>query len=182
MIRHEGTVEEQAALLSEWALSVLKRGDMEGAQALANQALELSQTSEASNSLAQSHNIIGILARDQGDLDQAESHLQKSLLLAQKMEDNAAEMAARNNLALVYADKREFELGLEAARAALKISVARGDRHREAALLNNIADLLQASGQTDEAIAHVKQSVAIYAEIGVDADEYQPEIWKLIEW
>jgi DNA-binding SARP family transcriptional activator len=182
MIRHEGTVEEQAALLSEWALSVLKRGDMEGAQALANQALELSQTSEASNSLAQSHNIIGILARDQGDLDQAESHLQKSLLLAQKMEDNAAEMAARNNLALVYADKREFELGLEAARAALEISVARGDRHREAALLNNIADLLQASGQTDEAIAHVKQSVAIYAEIGVDADEYQPEIWKLIEW
>jgi predicted ATPase len=181
-IRHEGTVEEQAALLSEWALSVLKRGDMDEAQALAHQALELSQSGDAPNSLAQSHNIYGILARDQGDLEQAEIHLQESLLLAQKMGDNAAEMAAKNNLALVYADKGEFALGLEAARAALEISVAQGDRHREAALLNNIADLLQASGQTEDAIAHVKQSVAIYAEIGVDADEYQPEIWKLVEW
>ena len=114
--------------------------------------------------------------------DKWNRHLQKSLLLAEEMEDKAAEMAARNNLALVYADKGEFLLGLEAARAALEISVARGDRHREAALLNNIADLLQATGQTEAAITHVKQSVAIYAEIGVDADEYQPEIWKLVEW
>lgn len=181
-IEHTGTEEVRATLLSDWALSLYKRGEIDKSEVLAQQALELARTSGAPNALAQSHNILGILARDLGDLVEAEDHLRGSLGFAQEMEDRAAEMAARNNLALLYADKGEFELGLEAARAALEISIERGDRHREAALLNNIADLLQASGETEEAIAHVKRSVAIYAEIGVDADEYQPEVWKLVEW
>ncbi len=31
-------------------------------------------------------------------------------------------------------------------------------------------------------MAHLKQAVAIYAEIGVEAGIWQPEIWKLSEW
>jgi hypothetical protein len=29
---------------------------------------------------------------------------------------------------------------------------------------------------------HLKQSVRIYAEIGHDAGQWQPEVWKLAEW
>jgi hypothetical protein len=57
-----------------------------------------------------------------------------------------------------------------------------GDRHREAALHNNLADLLYVAGRSEEAMAHLKRAVAIFAEIGVDAGEMQPEIWKLVEW
>ena len=57
-----------------------------------------------------------------------------------------------------------------------------GDRHREAALHNNLADLLHAAGRSEEALLHVKQSVTIYAEIGVEAGTVQPQIWKLAEW
>jgi hypothetical protein len=31
-------------------------------------------------------------------------------------------------------------------------------------------------------MAHVRQAVLIYAEIGVEAGAVQPEIWKLSEW
>jgi DNA-binding SARP family transcriptional activator/Tfp pilus assembly protein PilF len=178
----EGHVEDRALLFSDWALSAYKGGDLERAGDLARQALDLAIEKGNAHSVAQSHNIIGILARHRGDLDNAEEHLQTGLEIAGEMEDEAVLAAGLNNLALVLADKGEFERGLQATQRALDISVARGDRHREAALHNNLADLLQASGRTEEAISHVKRSVAIYAEIGVEADEYQPEVWKLVEW
>jgi tetratricopeptide (TPR) repeat protein len=62
---------------------------------------------------------------------------------------------------------------------ALTLCTAQGDRHREAALHNNLADLLHAAGQPAAAMQHLKQAVAIFAEIGELA---QPEIWKLVEW
>ena len=34
----------------------------------------------------------------------------------------------------------------------------------------------------EAAMAHLKQAVSIYAEIGVEAETVQPEIWKLSEW
>ena len=57
-----------------------------------------------------------------------------------------------------------------------------GDRHREAALLSNIADLLRATGMHADAMARIEESVAIHADIGIQAGAYQPEIWKLSEW
>jgi len=67
------------------------------------------------------------------------------------------------------------------AEAALALCVALGDRHREAALHNNLADLLHAAGRQEESMAHLKQAVEIFAEIGEEG-ELQPEIWKLAEW
>jgi hypothetical protein len=62
-----------------------------------------------------------------------------------------------------------------------------GDRHRAAALHNNLADLYHASGCEAEAMAHLKQAVVIFAEVGgdvyrPDAAQVNPEIWKLTEW
>jgi hypothetical protein len=45
-----------------------------------------------------------------------------------------------------------------------------------------MADLLHAAGAGEEAMAHLKQAVAIYAEIGVDSGIVRPEMWKLTEW
>ena len=65
--------------------------------------------------------------------------------------------------------------------SALKLCSKQGDRHREAALNNNIADLLNALGRRDVAMARLKVAVAGFAEIGEEA-RTQPEIWKLVEW
>ena len=76
---------------------------------------------------------------------------------------------------------RELEPALAAAQDALALCAAQGDRHREAALHNNIADLLHDGGRSEEAMAHLKQAVALFAEIG-EPDVPQPEVWKLVEW
>ena len=63
----------------------------------------------------------------------------------------------------------------------MRLCVTLGDRHREAALRNNLADLLHAAGRADEAMAELRESVTIFAEIG-EPGTMQPEIWKLVEW
>jgi predicted ATPase len=175
-------VDEKALVLSDWALTTFKKGDSARAQDLAEQALDLASQSKDKRAIGQSHNVAGILARHQGDLGKAGELFEVSLKMAQEMEDEGAIIAALNNLALVYADKGEIDKGIETIQEALARCAALGDRHREGALHNNLADLLQASGQKEAALSHIKDSVAIYAEIGVEGGEYQPEIWKLVEW
>lgn len=91
-------------------------------------------------------------------------------------------MAALNNLALAYSASGETEQAITLTEAALSLCVSQGDRHRAAALHSNLADLLHHAGRREAAMTHLKQSVSIFAEIGVEAGSYQPEIWKLVEW
>jgi hypothetical protein len=62
------------------------------------------------------------------------------------------------------------------------LCVRQGDRHHEAALYNHRADLLHRAGREEEAMASLKAAVTIYAEIGLEAGDWQPEVWKLTEW
>jgi hypothetical protein len=45
-----------------------------------------------------------------------------------------------------------------------------------------MADLFHAAGRSEEAMAHLKQAVSIFAEVGSAADPTQGEIWKLTDW
>ena len=132
--------------------------------------------------MAQGQNMLGILSRNQGHLDDACHHLELSMTLAEKLSDPSARVAALNNLALARAAKGEVEKAIELAESALAQCTAQGDRHREAALHNNLADFLHSSGASEAAMSHLKQAVAVFAEIGVEGETMQPEIWKLVEW
>ncbi|MBA2364437.1 MAG: tetratricopeptide repeat protein, partial [Chloroflexia bacterium] len=133
-------------------------------------------------SLAQTHNLLGILAGSQGDHRTARHYLEHSLALAQTLDDPGARVAALNNLALTSRAGGNVRRALELEEEALAICAAQGDRHREAALHNNLADILHATGQREAAMAHLKLAVTIYAEIGVEAGAVRPEVWKLTEW
>ncbi len=172
----------RARIYGDWSLAALRRGSTEQARDLAQRALELAEAVGDQRALTQVHNILGILARHRDDLDEALAHLEKSLALAESQGDVGARSAALNNLSLVHQDRGDVARGLELSERALTLSASQGDRHREAAIHNNMADLLHAAGQSEEAMAHLKQAVAIYAEIGVEAGIWQPEIWKLSEW
>jgi tetratricopeptide (TPR) repeat protein len=123
-----------------------------------------------------------MLAHSRGELDLARDHLGHSLALSEGLPDPSARVAALNNLALVCGAGGELERGLQLLESALGLCAAQGDRHREAALHNNLADLLHVAGRPEEAMAHLKQAVSIFAEIGAEAGAWQPEIWKLTEW
>lgn len=106
----------------------------------------------------------------------------RGLALAEALPDPSSRIAALNNLALAHADSSDLTRATTLAGEALTLCVALGDRHREAALRNNLADLLHAAGCGEEAMAQLKQAVVIFAEIGEQVGDGQPEIWRPTEW
>ncbi len=184
----DGFQGSRARVLADWSLTAHHRGQTERALDLARQALTLAEAGGDQRALAQAHNILGILASSQEDLPTAQLHLEHSLALAETLGDTGAQAAALNNLALAFGAGEQVATAITLTERALKLCASQGDRHREAALHNNLADLLHTAGQTEAAMDHLKQAVALFAEIGVEAgvgantSEWQPEIWKLTEW
>jgi tetratricopeptide (TPR) repeat protein len=115
-------------------------------------------------------------------LAESDQHLQRSLELAQRLQDPGVQIAALNNLALVLADQGDLDSARSHAARALALCQTIGDRHRQAALHSNLADLLHRAGRREEAVSHLKRSAILFADVGVQEGEYQPEIWKLVEW
>jgi tetratricopeptide (TPR) repeat protein len=127
--------------------------------------------------------MLGMLQRSEGNIEQAIRHLQESLALAEKMAEPGVRVAALNNLSLACAEHGELERALGYAHSALELCTLLGDRHREAALHSNLADLYHAAGLEQPSMAHLKQAVVIFSEIGAgESDRPRPEIWKLTEW
>jgi predicted ATPase/DNA-binding SARP family transcriptional activator len=170
-----------ARLYADWSLLSHGQDERDEATGFARRALELAEGTDDTRSLAQAHNMLGILAGRSGDQEAALWHLEESLDLAETLGDSDVKVAALNNLALAREHSGESDEALRLAETALALCVASGDRHREAALHNNLADLLHAAGREQESMAHLKRAVELFAEIG-ERDELRPEIWKLVEW
>ena len=172
---HYAEAGADARVLAERSLNAHRAGRLNDARALARRALKAAADDR---SLAQAHNVSGIVASHVGARDEAQEHLEASLTLAEKLSDPSAIVAALNNLA-ISTDDLERALSLE--ERALEVCARIGDRHREAALHSNLADLLRKAGRDNEALEHIKTSAAIFADVG-SPDELTPEVWKLVEW
>ncbi len=176
---------EQARLYADWSLLTHQRAGRAAAdvaEAQARRALALAEQAADTHALAQAYNILGILASAAGDPARAQAHLERSLALAEALGDPAIRAAALNNLALACAAAGDPARAIALAESALTLCIAQGDRHREAALHSNLADLLHEAGDSAAAMTHLKQAVVIYAEIGVEAGDVQPAVWRLAEW
>jgi DNA-binding SARP family transcriptional activator len=174
---------QRARIYADWSLAARNQGKRDLALDLAERARDLAESANDPQARAQARNMLGILAASQGRLEEAVRQLEESLALSEALPSSAARVAALNNLALALGASGDTGRAIEMARAALALCISEGDRHREAALHNNLADLLHTADQSStEAVAHVRESVAIYAEIGVEQGTVQPEIWKLAEW
>ena len=161
----------RSRILADRSAIADRSGDPVTAERLAHEALELAEGAADAVGIARSLDLLGILARRRGDLGKAQGHLERSLAVLDAAESEAeprikldpgVRIAALNTLALVLAGE--------------------GDRHRQAALENNLADLLQATGRSAEALEHLKRAVTLFAEVGGRPGELEPEIWKLVEW
>ena len=173
----------RARVLADASRSAHRRGQPERALALATDGLALAEAARPVDveALAETHNMLGVLAARAGDQAGALGHLERSLALAGGLTDQSARVAALNNLALARRAAGDLDKARQLTEAALAVCVAQGDRHREAALRNNLADVLHGLGRAEEAMAELKQAVAIFAEVG-EQGRLEPEIWKLVEW
>jgi DNA-binding SARP family transcriptional activator/tetratricopeptide (TPR) repeat protein len=188
---HYGTVEAlvdendlatRAKLYVDWSLTQLQKGEMERALDLAQAGEDLAERAGDSTALAMCRNLLGLLQRKSGDLGVARSLLEESRDISEKMDDPGLGMAALNNLALVLRDEGDQPGAIEMLNQALEAAVARGDRHHEAALRSNLADALYDAGREAESMQQLKQAAVIFADVGEEMGDRQPEIWKLTEW
>ncbi len=181
-LKDDDTAAVQSHLLADWSRARHAQGDEDGARNLANRALTLAESTHDLRMLARAHNTLGILARHQHEFAQAKTHFERSLTLAEQLADPAAQVAALNNLALNDRDAGDIAAALGLTHKALQLCQTFGDRHHEAALRSNLADLLRAGDNYVEAMAQLKQSAMIFAEINADVRKLQPGVWKLTEW
>jgi DNA-binding SARP family transcriptional activator len=168
-------------VLASRALARHRSGSSADAASLARDALRAAESCGDRMALADSHNVLGILAGDRGDHDGAMTHLGQSLELARTAGDPSAQVAAANNLARAHAAMDDLERAIELTREGLEVCVTIGDRHREAAVRNNLADLLHRAGREEESMTELKHAVTLFAEVGEEG-RLEPEIWKLSEW
>jgi tetratricopeptide (TPR) repeat protein len=173
---------ERVAVLAGWCLTCFQRGQRGQSEQLASQALEIALELNDPHALAQTHNILGILARSRGCTDIAREHLEQSLNIAETLGEPGTYIAILNNLALVYCSDGQYERAQSLLELAISQCQRQGDRHREAALQNNLADVFHAMKQSNRAMAHLKQAVTIFTQIGIESGPMRPEIWKLTEW
>jgi DNA-binding SARP family transcriptional activator len=176
-----GTEGRRAGLAADRSLAAHRQGRDAAAEQLANDALALAVEAGDPDALARAHGMLGMLGVARGDHDGARRHLEHSLTLAEALPDPSARVAALNNLALAHRATGEVDQAVAYTRIALELCTRQGDRHREAALHNNLADLLHLGGHHAEAMDHLKQAVALFAEIG-EPGTLEPEIWKLVSW
>jgi predicted ATPase len=171
-----------ARALVERAVVAHRAGELDLAHLAASRALSIAEAVGDGPGAGAAHRILGLVARETGDLDAARVSLGHSLALAGADPDAGAAIAARNALALVEAAAGNRAAAIALLEAALEECRRTGERHLEAAVENSLADQLHAVGRTDEAMAHLKQAVAIFAEVGGNPGELEPEIWKLVAW
>jgi DNA-binding SARP family transcriptional activator/tetratricopeptide (TPR) repeat protein len=171
----------RARLQSDQAVVAYRLGAHDRAAALGTAALAAAEQAGDPQAIAQSLNVLGMLAAGDGDPAAAERHLRASLAQARGMADQSAAVAALNNLARLLADTGRADEGLGLAREALVLGSELGDQHRVAALHTNLADLLHQTGHGEESLAHLKEAARGFAAVdpGVPPN---PEIWTLVEW
>lgn len=170
----------RARILADRAFVAYRSRDP-NAGSWAEEALLESFSTGDPTALAQTHNVVGVLASLDGDFATAERSLRASLDAAQLLDDPGPAVAALNNLARLLAVTGREDEAFAIAEEALSRGEEHGDVHRLAALHSNFADLLHAVGRSEESIAHLKEAASAFA--GVDAgDGAVPGIWTLTQW
>lgn len=168
--------------LVEQSLVALRTGDLAGAGALAGRARAAAEVSGDTPTTGLALRVSGLVARAGGDLEAARATLEQSLDLASAGDDPAATIAAANALALVEAESGDRAGAVARLLAARDAAARTGERHLEAAIENNLADQLHALGRVEDAMAHLRRAVTLFAEVGGRPGELEPEIWKLVAW
>ena len=171
----------EARVRADLSLVFYHRGLTDQASSLADEALTLAEAGDDPLALAQTQNLLGILARSEQQYKKALGHLEQSLSYTLQLDNPQGQIAALNNLALAQTDLGDTQAALETISRAIDESLLLGDRYLEAALRSNYADILRAAGDTEAAIQQLKQAAVIFAEIGQSAENWEPEIWKLVE-
>jgi tetratricopeptide (TPR) repeat protein len=166
----------RARLASDWAYVEHSRGSGARARELASEALATASRSGDRDLLARAYNLAGLVADDSVERI---GHLETAMLQAS---EPSLQAAVLNNLAMALAAIGDVAGAITRGSQALELASGAGDRHRMAAIHDNLADFLHQAGDEAAAMEELKQAAGLFADVGINPGELEPEVWLLKQW
>jgi tetratricopeptide (TPR) repeat protein len=168
---HEGAQEahngrHEAGFGHNLAVLLQNRGQLDEAERLFQQSLEIEREVGGRPGEAISLHQLGMVAQDRGELDEAERLYQQSLQIEQEVGDRPGEAKTLHPLGRVAQDRGELDEAERLYQQSLQIKREVGGRPGEAIPLHQLGRVAQDRGELDEAERLYQQSLQIKREVG----------------
>lgn len=135
-------------------------------------ALDRRRASGQERALAKVLNNLSFAYQKIGDASRSLDYADRALAICRKLEDHRGIARILGSEARIHVDLGDHQLGRELARQALTVAEAIGAREEQAETELLLADSLEATGDTDEALAAFRRYHALESELtSADASE-----------
>lgn len=156
----------QADLLLEQAVYAYETHQWETAHALVQQALKYYEGTESIESLAQAHNLAGLIAMRMNQYEQAHTHLEQALRLFESAGLTVWAALIRNNQGLVEYGLGNLELAEQLFTEATVLQRQLRDRRGLSESLTNLGAVRLLRGDLADAFQHYSESLHCEVELG----------------
>lgn len=144
----------------------MQQGDLALAQSLQEECIGIVTTLGDVSAIADSENMLGIIARRRGDLTTARTHYERVRAMRESQSDRPGEATAANNLGVVAALLGQYDAAADHFRATLAIRRRLGDEGGVAESLHNLAELAIRQGNDELARTWHMESLSIRTLLG----------------
>ncbi len=147
------------------------RGEYDAALAMYEKALRIREEIGDRAGIAVSQASIGLIHHARGEYDAALEWLNKAAPVLEEIGDRASLARVYNNIGMIHHARGEYEAALEWLNKAAPVLEEIGDRAGLATVLANLAVLHLQQDNEAEAEAHLRRSVALFDQLGLETDE-----------
>lgn len=147
-------------------ITLLARGDLNGAETLFRRALAMNTELSDKKGQASSYGNLGLVLRYRGDLAAAESMHRRSLAIDKELGHKEGMATSYGNLGIVLAIRGDLDASEAMFRKALAIDQELGRSEGVADHYGNLGNVLKSRGDLDGAQAMLRMSLAIYEDVG----------------
>ena len=152
---------ERVDFEQQQAASAFNRGDLAGAKAHFQAALEINRALGDRAGEAQCWHRLGSTAMAGGDLDAAAQSFETALGIREEIRDGAGYANSRHQLGMIAMQRGEFTEARKHSQAALKVQDEIGDVAGVGASLNQIAASYMEEGNVGEAVTGFRHAIKV---------------------
>jgi tetratricopeptide (TPR) repeat protein len=161
-----------AVVRADRALLRYRRGDYEGAELLAHEALDAAP--------ARAHNVLGLVALGRGLLDASLAEFELARVSAWGEQFTDVWVAAGQNASRALQALGRLDDALSMAEMTLREAQRDSDLQRVAAVTSQVADVLHALGRGDEAQELQREATELFVQVALPSQ--RPAVWLAADW
>jgi class 3 adenylate cyclase/predicted ATPase len=173
---------EAARIYSGLAMILYHQNDLDRAVEQAKLALDMMDSIDDRSGIAEACNNLGVIYCRKSEWDSAIDCLEKSRSICEVSRDPYGLAASLNNLGLAHHRRGDLDQAAAYFERGLEIFERIGNRHGLARSYDNLGQVYMDKEEREKAMDYLKKAVAILAEISVDKDEIEPEMWQSGAW